>query len=70
MCNQNILPIIRLRAIQKNKAEAGTLTYSDVAKYNAGIRTEHEFNRNNNSDKKKYGTYQAYLKAMYEKYKK
>lgn len=54
----------------KNKAEAGTLTYSDVAKYNAGIRTEHEFNRNNNSDKKKYGTYQAYLKAMYEKYKK
>lgn len=54
----------------KNKAEAGTLTYSDVAKYNAGIRTEREFNRNNNSDKKKYGTYQAYLKAMYEKYKK
>lgn len=54
----------------KSKAEAGTLTYNDVAKYNAGIRTEREFNRNNNSDKKKYGTYQAYLKAMYEKYKK
>ncbi len=53
----------------ESKAAAGTLTYNDVAKYNAGIRTAHEFNRNNNSDKQKYGTYQAYLKAMYEKYK-
>ena len=54
----------------ESRAAAGTLTYNDVAKYNAGIRTAHEFNRNNNSDKQKYGTYQAYLKAMYEKYKK
>ncbi len=53
----------------ESKAAAGTLTYNDVAKYNAGIRTAHEFSRNNNSDKQKYGTYQAYLKAMYEKYK-
>lgn len=53
----------------ESKAAAGTLTYNDVAKYNAGIRTAHEFNRNNNSDTQKYGTYQAYLKAMYEKYK-
>lgn len=52
------------------KASAGTLTYNDVAKYNAGIRTASEFARGNNSDKQKYGTYQAYLKAMYEKYAK
>lgn len=50
------------------KASAGTLTYHDVAKYNAGIRTASEFARGNNSDSKTYGTYQAYLKAMYEKY--
>ena len=52
------------------KAANGTLTYNDVAKYNAGIRTQSEFARGNNSDKQTYGTYQAYLKAMYEKYKK
>ena len=27
-----------------------------------------EFNRNNNADKKKYGTYDKYLEAMYRKY--
>lgn len=53
-----------------NKASSGTLTYHDVAKYNSGIRTQSEFARGNNADKQKYGTYQAYLKAMYEKYKK
>jgi len=52
-----------------NKAQSGTLTYNDVAKYNPGIRTLSEFNRGNNSDKQTYGTYQNYLKAMYEKYK-
>lgn len=52
------------------KASAGTLTYNDVVKYNPGIRTRTEFMRGNNSDKQKYGTYQAYLKAMYEKYAK
>ncbi|MBQ7384774.1 MAG: hypothetical protein IJV72_08310 [Clostridia bacterium] len=52
------------------KADSGTLTYEDVAKYNPGIRTKTEFARGNNSDKQKYGTYQAYLKAMYEKYAK
>ena len=52
------------------KAANGTLTYNDVAKYNAGIRTQSEFARGNNPDKQTYGTYQAYLKAMYEKYKK
>ena len=49
--------------------QSGTLTYHDVAKYNTGIRTQSEFARGNNSDKQKYGTYQNYLKAMYEKYK-
>lgn len=53
-----------------SKASSGTLTYNDVAKYNPGIRTASEFARGNNADKQKYGTYQAYLKAMYEKYKK
>lgn len=52
-----------------NKAQSGTLTYHDVAKYSPGIRTQSEFARGNNSDKQKYGTYQNYLKAMYEKYK-
>lgn len=51
------------------KAKDGTLTYNDVAKYNAGIRTQREFARGGD-DKTKYGTYQAYLQAMYEKYKK
>ena len=51
-----------------SKASSGTLTYHDVAKYNAGIRTASEFARGNNSDKQTYGTYQAYLKAMYDKY--
>ena len=50
------------------KADEGTLTYSDVAKYHSGIRTASEFNRAGNEDKTKYGTYQNYLKAMYEKY--
>lgn len=50
------------------KVSSRTLTYHDVAKYNAGIRTQSEFARGNNSDKQKYGTYQAYLKAMYNKY--
>lgn len=45
------------------------LTYKLVAKYNAGIRTQREFARGGD-DKTKYGTYQAYLQAMYEKYKK
>ena len=43
-------------------------SYKDAA--NAGysnIRTEHEFARGG-SDKEKYGTYQAYLDAMYDKY--
>lgn len=53
-----------------NKATSQTLTYNDVAKYNSGIRTASEFARANNPDKEKYGTYQAYLQAMYEKYKK
>lgn len=53
-----------------NKATSQTLTYNDVAKYNPGIRTASEFARANNPDKEKYGTYQAYLQAMYEKYKK
>ena len=48
----------------------GTLTYQDVAKLNPSIRTQNEFNRGNNPDKQKYGTYQAYLQAMYEKYAK
>ena len=52
------------------KAQNKTLTYNDVAKYNAGIRTRSEFARGNNSDKQKYGDYQTYLNAMYEKYKK
>ena len=51
------------------KSKDGTLTYNDVAKYNAGIRTQREFARGGD-DKTKYGTYQAYLQAMYEKYKK
>lgn len=50
------------------KADEGTLTYSDVAKYHSGIRTASEFNRAGNEDKTKYGSYQNYLKAMYEKY--
>lgn len=34
----------------------------------SNIRTPHEFSRNNNSDKQKYGTYEAYLEGMYKKY--
>ncbi len=44
-------------------------SYQDAA--NAGfsnIRTRNEFGRAGNSDKEKYGTYQAYLDAMYRKY--
>lgn len=52
------------------KASNGTLTYNDVAKYNPGIKTASEFARRGGSDKETYGTYQNYLKAMYEKYKK
>ena len=53
--------------IEKKYAN-GTLTYEDVAKYNPGIRTRQEFARGG-SDKEKYGDYQTYLKAMYDKYK-
>lgn len=53
----------------EQKYNNGTLTYEDVAKYNPGIRTRSEFSRGNNPDKQKYGDYQTYLKAMYEKYK-
>lgn len=44
-------------------------SYQDAA--NAGysnIRTPSEFSRNDNNDKKKYGTYEAYLEGMYKKY--
>lgn len=44
-------------------------SYQDAA--NAGysnIRTPHEFARNDNADKQKYGTYEAYLEGMYKKY--
>ena len=50
-----------------------TVTYpsdSEIAQYNPGVRTKTEFARGNNSNKQKYGIYQAYLKAMYEKYAK
>lgn len=53
----------------EQKYNNGTLTYGDVAKFNPGIRTRSEFGRANNPDKLKYGDYQTYLKAMYEKYK-
>lgn len=44
-------------------------SYKDAGAAGFGnIRTQHEFNRGNNSDKQKYGTYQAYLDAMYEQY--
>lgn len=44
-------------------------SYQDAADAGyANIRTRTEFGRGNNSDKTKYGTYQAYLDGMYEKY--
>ena len=53
----------------EEKYNNGTLTYDDIVKYNSGIRTENEFYKNTNPDKAKYGDYQTYLKAMYDKYK-
>lgn len=44
-------------------------SYQDAADAGySNIRTAHEFSRSNNKDKQKYGTYQAYLDAMYKKY--
>lgn len=44
-------------------------TYQDAADAGyANIRTRNEFFRGNNSDKQKYGTYEAYLEGMYKKY--
>ena len=44
-------------------------SYQDAADAGySNIRTRSEFGRGNNSDKQKYGTYQAYLDGMYEKY--
>lgn len=44
-------------------------SYQDAADAGfSNIRTRSEFGRDDNSDKQKYGTYQAYLDAMYEKY--
>lgn len=44
-------------------------SYDEAAKAGySNIRTAREFNRNNNADKKKYGTYDKYLEAMYRKY--
>ena len=44
-------------------------SYQDAADAGyANIRTRTEFGRGNNSDKTNYGTYQAYLDGMYEKY--
>ena len=44
-------------------------SYQDAADAGySNIRTRSEFARGNNSDKQKYGTYQAYLDGMYEKY--
>lgn len=45
----------------KSYQEAADAGYSN-------IRTPHEFSRGNNNDKKKYGTYAAYLEGMYKKY--
>lgn len=44
-------------------------SYQDAADAGySNIRTRSEFGRGNNPDKQKYGTYQAYLDGMYEKY--
>lgn len=44
-------------------------SYQDAADAGfSNIRTRSEFGRAGNSDKEKYGTYQAYLDAMYRKY--
>lgn len=44
-------------------------SYQDAADAGyANIRTRNEFFRGNNSDKQKYGTYEAYLEGMYKKY--
>lgn len=50
------------------KTQPSSWTYEEVAKVNPGIRTRSEFARGNNADKQKYGTYENYLKAMWEKY--
>jgi len=52
-----------------NTGGVGTWSsYEDAAAGYSNIRTKHEFSRSNNADKQKYGTYDAYLKAMQEKY--
>ena len=44
-------------------------SYQDAADVGySNIRTRSEFGRGNNDDKQKYGTYDAYLDAMYQKY--
>lgn len=44
-------------------------SYQDAADAGyANIRTRSEFGRGNNPDKQQYGTYDAYLDAMYQKY--
>lgn len=50
----------------------GPLTWKQVVQEtgNTSIRTRSEFSRGNNSDLKKYGTYDQYLQAMRKKYKK
>lgn len=61
------------KAPEHNSAENSTSgvwkSYDEAAKAGcSNIRTSREFNRNNNSDKQKYGTYDKYLEAMYRKY--
>ena len=61
------------KAPEHNAKENGTggawKSYDEAAKAGySNIRTAREFNRNNNADKKKYGTYDKYLEAMYRKY--
>ena len=44
-------------------------TYEDAAAAGySNIRTGHEFSRSDNADKQKYGTYDKYLDAMYQRY--
>lgn len=52
------------------KAASGTWkSYKDAADAGySGIKTEREFARRGGSDKQKYGTYEKYLAAMYDKY--
>lgn len=54
---------------QKHPQKDKWTNYSDAATDGfSNIRTLNEFNRGNNKDKQQYGTYQAYLDAMHEKY--